>query len=208
MKKWMAMSAVLVAALGLGACKAKIDGQLTVDQSFDLNLKRKGRTYTVPAGQHEVTIALKKKRRGNHYAELQIKNEKGRTQKAQFQFPEGSEIPKEGGSFSVAAADSGQNVDLEGNIDFERTDSEEREGWEGCWYDDWERYCEIDAHGNRRCYNRRVSRRGERRVRYFVRTEDRHLTSAVSQGGEVIASFDGERSDSWRVYTYEGYCGR
>ncbi len=196
--KFFLLALLMVVAVG---CK-EIKGNLNVVSEMEL-IKKRNKTVTLAPGHYDAEIKPKKR-----YLRVGITNEEGFSHTFKFPLLDEKQIPKRNGSFILLAKDTGQNVNLVGEIQTDDTWSDERRGYERCDYWARERRCYNDGRRTR-CRIERVRRRGYQNVRYQLVTT-RQVVAVdflpLTESTEALAEFDARRTWTDRYYTYTGIC--
>jgi hypothetical protein len=197
-----------LASVGLlGACD-DIDGTLSVTKAFSLKTKKE--TISVSANTYRADFKYDE---NDRELEFEIKDlQNGEDVKSKFIVPAGRTIPRDNGEFMLTAQEMGQSFDLHGTLNTtSETDGPYRTS-ESCTYQLPERICYRECVPRRgcstRCYTQYRTYYGYRDVEYDVTTTHRKVTAEFLTAGtnESLANFAGERTDSYRRYTYTGNC--
>ena len=206
MRKFFLFSLSL-ATLSLTACDEVFKGALSLSSETSLT-NTKNKTVVLPAGVYEAQFRAE----SEDLVELRLKSG-SKTHKIPFHLPENFEIPSKSGRFTLPGSESGQPVDLQGEVESVTTESESYRGYESCSYSDYEEICErwVDSNGrvHYRCYCQyRTRSDGEQRVEYYFIHTDKSITAQISRAGteDALGEFAGDYRESDKVYTYTGEC--
>lgn len=215
MKKVQLALGSLLAAFVLVGCQ-EIQGRF--EATAPLVLKQKKETITLPPGEYRAEVS--RNRKGSEL-EFQIRRGKQKHE-VKLRLPEATRLPKEGGSFVLRAADTGQAWDVRGEMSQETAIGDLIHGHEPCtvqvnrgwcdryggryprrgdrydpydpYYDGWGR-CSYTYHGFREVDFREV------RTTTFV-----SLEFSDAQTDLTIGTFNGQRADVVRDYEFIGHC--
>ncbi|MCB0343261.1 MAG: hypothetical protein H6626_02335 [Pseudobdellovibrionaceae bacterium] len=123
----------------------------------------------------------------------------------EFRVPAGNELPSENGSFYLPSAESGQPVDVSGELQTTRWRSDLRRGYEWCDYSCQEYIC----YGNNDCGWRWTTCRGQRYVEYYTNYMKREFQFKVLPPGKsevTNARFEGSQTGAHNDYIHQGMC--
>jgi hypothetical protein len=157
----------------------------------------------IPAGKYNSKLEFVSKR------ELILSIDVGRSRyNLSLNVPNNASIPNDNGSFVLSSRDSGQPFDLAGTLETTYSRTQEQGAYESCRYVIQEQQCWFDGRQNVcRWVQREVW--GHQQVAYFLETANRHIVGTVANAKDakdVFASFDGQRSETQKIYTYKGAC--
>ncbi|MCM2323865.1 MAG: hypothetical protein NDJ90_11450 [Oligoflexia bacterium] len=208
------LSAVL--AIGGMSCK-KIEGGLRLERDLPIKVKvpdpfggeASDKIETIKAGSYEAKVDF----RSQKEFILKVKVKRFRSEEIVFGVAEGHYLPDFNGTFALLSAESGQPFDLKAETVGNITRSSDERGYESCTFYEREYVCRMvkDQQGDGRheeCRWESVAHSGTQEVEYHYvyTTRDIAITLLDSATQDRLGGFDGHRTDSDKVYTYQGPC--
>lgn len=213
---------LLPAALLLSACESALEG--TINLSRELTVKetikgnrdypsgpssRPGRwqretekSFTLQPGNWEMTVAQE----GDSKIVFQVKDFQKKMHRIVLKTPRGSGLP-DSGSFDLPGSVTGQPFDVQGVLSTQNTQSElMRDNHEPCSYSRSEVVCGPTGRGGHSCWTVLRTVSGRRQVEYYNQIETQTLDGEIFAAGSSAGTFTADRSESSKVYTYEGVC--
>jgi hypothetical protein len=184
------------------SCK-KIEGQLTVDKSFEL-VDRRGRMVKLDIDQYDVT--LQEKRR---YLKVVIKGANSQRRVIKFDINDQNTIPENDGPFRILTSESGQPMDIDGYTETQHEWLDEMSGRENCLKTEREHRCTTHGpRGGMTCRMEQVTRPGHRQVTYkahnILKIIEANLLDPANNN--IYGQFVFENQTQVRDYSYEGLC--
>lgn len=199
MKKITLLFATLFALTG---CEYAINGDLNVNQDFKLD------NETYRNGNYDASISIRKTTFAKRYKMTLKVSKNGQENVHTFKAPKGTKIP-ENGAFNLSAGQLNEKYGLKGEIETDyTTDDRRRRNRESCTYQEPYTVCHSDRFGNVSCHTQYRTVYGHRDVEYYLKTKDQDVQVSIMDGNTAVADFSGQDSYTYRVYTYEGFCGR
>lgn len=196
---WVRKMSVLMFFFGLASCDPY---KGTIKIFHGLEWIDKDEIVYIPAGSYPAELEFKKKDR----VELDVQLE-GAEDDIRLHIPEDVHFPEYNGDIFLSSEDSGQPWDVEGEVETNTTRSDAYSARENCSYRARERICER-RDGRRHCWYEYVTRYGYKEVEYYNKYTRSNigldLIDPASQ--RLLANFKGYRSDSEKVYTFQGNC--
>jgi hypothetical protein len=191
-----------MAMLFLTACDP-YEGILTVQEAFVVKSTDKNNdsvdSVIVPIGELKAKFEFPSKK------EIIIKTKiDGKKRTLNLVLPKKLSIP-ENGSFSIAAADLGQEFGASGITESKIEEGPTRSGYQSCTYQRRETYCFTNPNGQVVCQDRWYTVNGQQYIEYHDRTTDQSI-SVRFEHDAVLANFQGQRSFSERVVHHQGQC--
>jgi hypothetical protein len=196
MKNSVLLSLCSIALFALSACD-NVDGQVKINKALVANVN--GKAATIPAGIYNATVEGKANLFVKEIA-LDLKMQGGTVQ-IPFKIPSGVTVPEHDGELKLAAAQSGQPFDLDGKISSDTQDGPEQAAVESCTRTETEQEC--DARG---CHTATITISGQQDVRYYYSDLIRTVNVTFTKAGVSLATFNGQRDDQSKHYTYQGIC--
>lgn len=186
-------------AMSMFASCDKLSGSMNLEQ--DLHLVKRNKPYIIPAGQYKASMKINSRKKAT------FKLEGADKYKVKVQLP-ARDFPTRNGDIHISNTEIDQPYDLHGRVNTTVTRSEERRGYESCTYEERYTRCTVDSDGNRRCHTAYRTIRGNRFVRYYVKTENKRLEMKFHEPGrsEPAAAFTGRSSNAERIYQSVGTC--
>lgn len=155
---------------------------------------------TVPVG--DVSAKLEFPSKTQIQIDLKIN---GKKKQLNLELPKKLNVP-DSGDFAITAKDLGQDFGAQGKSDKLVTDSELQKGYQQCTYQRPETVCYI-VNNSQVCRIEYRTVYGQQYVEYFDRNTNQKLNvDFVSAQNSVLASFNGERNSSERIYRYQAQC--
>lgn len=188
---------ILPLSLALTACN-DIEGTLSVAEK--LSLKNGKKTIEIPVGSYATEVEAD----GDEQVQVEVQVAEKKKVKIEFSVPKDSFKNKD---FNIPASQTGQPYGLAGTRDESSTRSERKTDWESCSYDDYINECYTDRDGRTRCYQRRITRWGQRWVEFYDTTTVYTLAAQlVGQKNTAVAEFNGSKTVVTRDYINSGWC--
>lgn len=153
----------------------------------------------IPAGDHSGKMEFV----GRDRIDLQLKVN-GKKKRLTLDLPKPLNIPNNG-SFSISAADLGQDFGAEGGAATNVTDSEMRTGYENCTYQRRETVC-YPVNNQVVCRDEWRTVYGRQYVEYFDRTTNEQINVNFVGAGGLLAVYNGGRNSNERIYRYKAQC--
>lgn len=199
MLRKLLLSAVCV--LAVSACDRTVDGVLTNSESLTFNLKKNKKASIAP-GKWASQLEFESKKE----VKLHIKSsEQEKPTTISFKVPKNTNLPQENGSFVLSSVHSGQPYDVKGSVSTTHKDTDEKWGWESCTYRVERQECYWNGHQHV-CRWVYYDVHGQREVRYIVRDTTQVLSFDLLNSTASVASFNGTKNSTDRIYTYQGMC--
>jgi hypothetical protein len=189
-------------ALGLAGCN-EIEGVFS--SKVDVTLKtHKNKSLVVPKGDYASDIEIDT---DDKEATLSMKVA-DRSRKFIFRFAKEIEFGEGVTAINIPSAESGQPVDLIGEVNTTVKDGPLQGEYETCWTDAWVKVCHEHGQGKVSCYWKKERVPGQMWVEYIPRTITRTVALDLTppQKTTLLAEFNGQRKDSQRIYRYQGMC--
>ncbi len=187
---------VLISALFLGLTGCEdMGGTTSVAEAFNVFVNNK--RHTIAKGVYNTTLNFKRDK-----VEVTLNGNNTKT-KIKFQYAPGTRLPSNG-PFELRSEQTGQPVDVFGEIQTTETRSERRRGVESCQYQDVDVVC--GPHG---CSSVPVNRWGQQVIEYYLRTVNRVVKFnivEVNASSNRLAKFNGESEYSEKVILYQDRC--
>lgn len=191
--------ALLFTSLIFTGCE-KIEGQLNVTTDLKLrNSKKVVKTLAVGTYTADIKANTKKK------ITLRLNNDAN--EKFEFNVPDKS-IPSNG-PFRVLSDVVGQPVDLNGNVTTVVTNSERRQVFESCQYQEAVQVCApTGPNGGVVCSIQYQTRFGSRWITFYDRRTDKDLSLSISAAGSSLESAQFQGDIAWidRIVLSETQC--
>ncbi|MBW1696597.1 MAG: hypothetical protein JRH18_13900 [Deltaproteobacteria bacterium] len=188
----------------LPACSGPFSGQLKVFEPIKLTDKEHIATLIKP-GVYETRINWKS---GRSFFELLLEDYNGRKKAFRFYIPQEMEFTNDPFSFSLSAVDIKQPFDLTGEVKISQSITDTHNGYEACT----SQWMITECAGNEPKGCRKVWRSapGLRSVEFYYFQQFRYLNIQLvkQKTAHVVAEFNGEALNQWKVYTYRGDCIR
>lgn len=150
-------------------------------------------------GNWDMTVS----RDGKRKVVFQVKDARKKTHRIVLKTPQGG-LP-ESGAFELLGSVTGQPFDVKGSLETQISETELRRDREQCSYSSPYTVCGGTGRGYR-CWTEWRTVWGMRNVEYYDRTETQSLNGEIFEKGSSAGTFLGDRSESERIYTYEGSC--
>jgi len=218
LKTLRALGIFLILASLVIACDP-IRGQLRVDRAFSAKKETRNNfctgdnypcdqatseTITVQPGSYSMKVEQFGRNQVNIY--LKAKHELT----LPLSLPSHKEIP-DTGSITLSSQESGQPFDLVAQTQTDVSETEPTRDVESCEIRRVERVCGIkpggvDGKPNYQCWDQTYVTPGSKDVEYFYRTTTQNMQAQIVDRGSQIASFSGSRTDTDKIYLYEGPC--
>ncbi len=163
------------------------------------------REKTINPGEFKAYFSFKSKKR----AKLTVKIKKNTKIEIPLKIPAGAELPNYNGSFSLLSEQSGQPIDIHGDIVTTESTSGSFTGTDSCTYQDWEMVCHtVGNPPTPVCSHQSVTKYGRQYVEYYYQYTNTHLELTVQAPGSnyVLADYDGTRNAEDKIVTYRGEC--
>jgi hypothetical protein len=196
MKQFLAL---IFGALLLVGCD-KIEGQLNISKDIKL-VSSKGVSRTLKVGTYTADIKANTKKK----ITLRLNNDAD--EKYVFNIPDGS-IPSNG-SFTATSDVVGQPVDLFGNVKTVVSNSDRKQVFESCQYQETVQVCyPTGPNGQVSCSIQMQTRFGSRWVTYYDRTtqKDIELSIHAAKSSDESAQFVGDALWIDRIVLNETQC--
>lgn len=175
-----------------------LEGTLSVNKSFNL-MDRKGKTHQIDEGRYDVNLVYKESK---HRLNLTFKE----TQETiEIQTPDNFVIP-ENGTFVLSSQDSGQSVDIKGEVETTQRRSQEMLDRQSCNYTGYEPVCTTGPNGQTSCTTAAVTKWGWQDVRYYNLETRQRLNSDFLERGYSVGKFSADNTWVERRETYRGQC--
>jgi hypothetical protein len=209
MKSLLVKSTLLLTVLTvLSGCN--IDGVLSVSQSVNL-IDKKGKVIPLQAGRtYKAEVGC-----DDGKLEFNIKVN-GKEKKIKLRLPYGQKMPKYNGQLAIPSSQSGQPVDIIGELRTDKDASDDIQGIETCTKQDYERVCEKliakDAQGNTKetvtCGMKPITLYGKQKIVYhYLTTTTRAGVLLLDPASKVeVANFKGKESSTQTIVTFRGNC--
>lgn len=147
---------------------------------------------------------------------LKLRDHGKKTMRVKLDLRDVATLPRQNGTFFVTAQESGQNYDIEGELETRRDNSEVYQRVERCNIRASRPYCYNDCYydyfGNYRCHTRCTTQTytipGYRHVEFYYRNTSKRLSLRFLEPSESkeVAKFEGFDDNSQIIYTYRGAC--
>lgn len=172
----------------------EMEGELNVSKSFRVN-GRSGQEK-IETGVYKTALDFK---RGRVVAEIQRPSGKV---KVDFNVPDNSSLP-DNGNFELRSAQTGQSVDIVGNVKTNESKSAMQSGYENCQYQDFDPVC-----GQNGCITRPVQRWGRQYAEFYFIDTDKNIQFFMNDVGSTKhnAKFTGVSRVSQKVIVRQGQC--
>lgn len=189
---------VLANLLLLTACDP-FEGNLSVKYAFLVKGKSNA---VVAAGDHSAKLDFDGKKK----ITINLK-QAGKKQKIELNLNSKLNLPNNG-SFELTAADmGGQDFSSRGTVQTQTRDSGIRTDYESCTYQRREHYCYPVNNGGVVCRDEYRTVHGRRHVEFIDRTTDQQLqVNFIHSNGALLATFNGDKHSTERLYRYQGQC--
>lgn len=212
MKILIQILALSILTLGLTSCDP-FEGLLQVKKAFTVISTEKSGSCGGEAGdfncEQKVNVQIpvgdqnaKMEFFGRDQVQITLKID-GRKKLITLDLPKNVNIPQNG-EFMISAADLQQGFSLKGGSATNITDSQPFRGYEQCTYTRYEVVCNV-VNNQTVCHEVPRTVYGQQRVEYFNRVTHQNINVNFIEAS-AVASFNGSRSSSQRIYTYKDYC--
>jgi hypothetical protein len=175
-----------------------LEGQLKVSQTFSL-FDRKGQETVFSPGSQEVNLVYKESK---NRLTLTLNETQ---EKIEIQTPEGFTVP-DNGPFNLKAQDSGQMVDIKGEVKTTQKQSQPMREQQSCNYTAYEPVCYTGPNGQTSCSTQAVNKLGWQTVEYYNIETRQVLNSDFIENGIKVAAFFADNTWRERRETYKGQC--
>ena len=202
------------------------------NEEFDWWNCEKEESLVLRPGSYRLKLQFQSKKKVN----LEVKVKKNKTKTVPIEMKNGQRFPEYHGSVSLKGKDIGQEFNIEGDVDSVVTESDTYTEYETCSKRVERRVCERvndykavtfkregkkarrgrgdrgdrGGKGRRRrvCEWKYVTEYGERHVEYYNRYTDTkvNLDFLSLDNTSQLASYQGSRYESDKIYTYKGPC--
>lgn len=201
----MKLMGLMLLSLVLVGCK-DFSGTLDVYKDFNVYDDKKKETVVLPAGVHDSKISVISRDK------IRIKSKSINRKGVTIDLGEENLNQLKNPNFNLSAEQIGQEFGMAGNTMSNVVDSGPQSGRDSCTYYAQVRRCRRVCNQQGQC--RRVCRwvtqpvSGWQYVEYFVRTKTDSIDVDFLIAGETVGNFVGSHSESARIVTFRGQCGR
>jgi hypothetical protein len=182
-------------AMGLVGCE-EMGGETHVAQAFNVIVKNQ--KVTVQPGQYRTSLNFERDK-----VEVTLLSENNSKTKIKFYYAQGTTFPSNG-PFELKSEQTGQPVDIKGNIQTVETRSQPQRGYQNCQYQDYQTICNEQG-----CTTVPVNRWGRQYTEYYVRTIQRNVDFEILEShaqANKLANFNGASAYSQNVITWQDRC--
>ncbi len=212
MKILIQILALSILTLGLTSCDP-FEGLLQVKKAFTVISTEKSGSCGGEAGdfncEQKVNVQIpvgdqnaKMEFFGRDQVQITLKIN-GRQKLITIDLPKNVNIPQNG-EFMISAAELQQGFSIKGGSATNVSDSQPFRGYEQCTYTRYEVVCNV-VNNQTVCHEVPRTVYGQQRVEYFNRVTHQNINVNFIETS-AVASFNGSRSSSQRIYTYKDYC--
>lgn len=212
MKQLIQILALSTLTFGLTACDP-FEGLLQVKKAFtvistektgscggeagDFNCEQKVNVQ-IPVGDQNAKLDFL----GRDQVQITLKVD-GRKKQITMDLPKNANIPQND-EFMITAADLQQGFSIKGGSATNTSDSQTYREFEQCTYTRYETVCNI-VNNQQICHQVPRTVYGQQRVEYFIRSTNQNINVNFIEKA-AVASFNGSRSSSQKIYTRKDYC--
>jgi hypothetical protein len=212
MKQLIQILALSTLTFGLTACDP-FEGLLQVKKAFtvistektgscggeagDFNCEQKVNVQ-IPVGDQNAKLDFV----GRDQVQITLKVD-GRKKQITMDLPKNANIPQNG-EFMITATDLQQSFSIKGGSATNTSDSQSFRGYEQCTYTRYETVCNI-VNNQQVCHQVPRTVYGQQYVEYFNRVTNQNINVNFIEK-TAVASFNGSRSSSQKIYTHKDYC--
>ena len=212
MKNFIQIIMLTTLTLGLSGCDP-FEGLLQVKKSFTVISTEKSGTcggetgnfnceqkvnVQIPVGDQNAKLEFF----GRDQVQITLKID-GRKKLITLDLPKNVNIPQNG-EFMISAGDLQQGFSIKGGSATNINDSQTFRGYEQCTYTRYEVVCNV-VNNQTVCHEVPRTVYGQQRVEYFNRVTHQNINVNFIEAS-TVASFNGSRSSSQRIYSYKDYC--
>jgi hypothetical protein len=190
----------------VSGCDNSVKGQLQVRTPFNM-IDRKGNSFAVTSSR-ELTVDPENvgEGPGKESVKLKLEDDNGKDRKVELKVPANQSIP-ENGTLMIRGAELNQEFDLLTDVATHREDGPQEQDYENCTYQRQVYVCHHTPQGQQ-CGYEWVNVQGYCRIVRHLHTLDVQAESTFLVAGtsQVLATFAGERHESYYVTDWTGDC--
>ncbi|MCB0356944.1 MAG: hypothetical protein KDD40_08050 [Bdellovibrionales bacterium] len=208
---------ILAALLFVGCDEIKGNLHLKTDVAFKTQYNGK---HLFKAGEYEVTLSHNERsnyfkilfpnENDNGFPDLPGEDDDWRNDpyEVRFNYSSNNSIPEENGSFFIGHNESGQNVDLHGEVKTDKNRGSFTRKWEQCQYRELRTRCFTDRNGHYFCEDYWENVWGYREEEYYPISVSKTLSVFLTpqESNENVGQIDIHESWVEKDYTYVGRC--